>query len=369
MTRRRVINDGLPHRVYERRGQTTYSIGYKRKDGTWGFKLACPVSDQVAIKKLRRDAIRRALSLTIVGTEIETLGQLAKDWFSWQHELPAKSNSKRAASTLAENEREAKNLVEVFGEMAIVDIQAHHAYTYLDKCDALGRGPKGNKEIQLFQVILQRAVRKGIINVNPVHGVEKLSTEASTRYVDDSELSLALEVGKKCGGQAHRASLALALAFLCVRRSTEVLDADWSIVCAEGLLWTEGKTKANQVKKTVLINWSDQLREIVDELMKLDGLTQYPLSGHMIRTQDGSRYTRGGWKATLRRLMQACAVEAEKRGMQFKNFSMQDLRPKGVTDKLTKGHTDVKNATMHKSARMIEKIYDRRKKLVATPAG
>ena len=35
MNRRRERADGLPYRVYERRGARLYSIGYKKPDGTY----------------------------------------------------------------------------------------------------------------------------------------------------------------------------------------------------------------------------------------------------------------------------------------------------------------------------------------------
>lgn len=368
MTRPRKINDGLPHRLYERHGLKTYSIGFKRKDGTWAFRLACPLEDKRAVNRLRRDAIRRTLSFSSDGSNIETIAELVSDWIAWQDALPAKSTRKRAKSTMDENKREAENLVAVFGQMAIVDIRPHHAYSYLDKCDDLSRGPKGNKEVQLFQLILQRAVRNGIIDTNPLREVEKLPTSPSTRYVEHSELALALDVGKRAGGQLHRASLALAAGYLCLRRSTEVLSAEWSIVQPEGLLWTEGKTKGSSVKRTVLISWSDELQGVIDSLKNLDGYDETPQTGLIFKTQTGARYTRGGWKATLRRLMAACEEEAKARGVPFTKFNLQDQRPKGVTDKLNDGHTDVQDATLHKSERMVNEIYDRRKKLRATPA-
>ena len=368
MTRPRKLNDGLPYRVYERKGLKTYSVGYKRKDGRWAFRLTCSIEDKRAITQLRRDAIRRALSYSSSETEIETIDQLVKEWIRWQRSLPAKSRRKRAETTLAENEREAKQLLGVFGDLAIVDIQPHHAYTYLDKCDALGRGLKANKEIQLFELILQLAIRKGIIHSNPLRGVEKLPTTPSTRYVEDSELSLALEVGRRSGGQLFRASLALAIGYLCLRRSTEVLSAEWSMVLPEGLLWTNGKGKRASVKTHVLICWSDQLREVIDGLKQLDGYNATPPDGLIFKTQSGTRYTRHGWKATLRRLMDACELEAKVRDVPFARFNLQDQRPKGVTDKLKDGHADVQDATLHTSSRMINSVYDRRRKVVATPA-
>jgi len=368
MSRVRATHDGLPHRVYERCGKETYSIGYKRKDGTWAFRLSCPINEKNQIKRLRNEASKRALLYSEIGEEIQTLSELTSDWFKWQRALPAKSPNKRAESTLEENEREAKTLLSVFGEMLITDIRPHHAYSYLDKCDELGRGPKGNKEIQLFQLILNRAVRKGLIDSNPLRDVEKLRTTPSSRYVQDEELDLVLEVGAQKGGQLHRASLALAMGYLCVRRPGEVLAANWSMVQTDGLVWTETKTKGSQRKRNVTIHWTDKLKDIVDQVMELDGYSSYPIDGLIFKTQKGTRYTKGGWKKTLGRLMEACSIEAEARGVPFERFSLLDVRPKGVTDKLEAGHTDVQNATLHRSVKMIETVYDRRKSRSAAPA-
>lgn len=368
MSRVRATHDGLPHRVYQRHGVETYSIGYKRKDGTWAFRLSCPINDKNQIKRLRNEATKRALLYSETGEEIQTVSQLTADWFKWQRALPAKSPNKRADSTVEENEREAKTLMTVFGEMLITDIRPHHAYSYLDKCDELGRGPKGNKEIQLFQLILKRAVRKGLIDSNPLHDIEKLPTSPSTRYVKDEELELVLEVGAKKGGQLLRASLALAMGYLCLRRPGEVLEAKWSMVQPEGLVWTESKTKRNQTKRDVTIHWTPRMKNIIQQVMALDGHNCIPDEGLIFRTQNGTRYTKGGWKATLRRLMQACAIEAEARGIPFERFSLLDVRPKGVTDKLTAGHTDVQDATLHRSEKMIKTVYDRRKSRSAAPA-
>ena len=53
----------------------------------------------------------------------------------------------------------------------------------------------------------------------------------------------------------------------------------------------------------------------------------------------------------------------------FRHFSRQDCRPKGVTDKLYRGDTDTKDATLHSSDAMISRVYDRRAQKTSTPAG
>jgi len=82
---------------------------------------------------------------------------------------------------------------------------------------------------------------------------------------------------------------------------------------------------------------------------------------------NGQRYTKGGWKKTLSVLMNECVQEAQRRKIAFQPFSLQDCRPKGVTDKLTAGHDDTLDATMHSSERMVRQVYDRRRVRVAKP--
>ena len=58
--------------------------------------------------------------------------------------------------------------------------------------------------------------------------------------------------------------------------------------------------------------------------------------------------------------MKDCEVVAAERGIQFKAFSLQDCRPKGVSDKLADGQLDTQEATGHTSDKMIRQVYDRR---------
>jgi len=62
-------------------------------------------------------------------------------------------------------------------------------------------------------------------------------------------------------------------------------------------------------------------------------------------------------------------TEAGKRKLKFAPFSLQDCRPKGVSDKLERGDSDTVDATLHSNRRMIRNVYDRRRVRVAKPAG
>lgn len=66
-------------------------------------------------------------------------------------------------------------------------------------------------------------------------------------------------------------------------------------------------------------------------------------------------------------MMKHCAERAAKEHRPFQPFSLQDCRPKGVSDKLAKGDQDVMDATLHTSERMVRRVYDRRLIKVVKP--
>jgi len=135
-----------------------------------------------------------------------------------------------------------------------------------------------------------------------------------------------------------------------------------------GIVWTAAKRQRGQAVKTALIEWSPALRATIDEAL---AIKRHRLAGawYVFGNLGGQRYTKGGWKATLARLMTRCAEVAAERKIAFRPFSLQDCRPKGVSDKMARGDVDTVDATMHTSERMVRQVYDRRRVRVAKPAG
>lgn len=362
MIRRRENPDGLPYRVYERYGKWAYSIGYKLSNGKWAFRLQCPVHDRKAVDELKREAIQRAAQLTFIN-EGAGMSGVIDGWIQWQESLPASDLNKRAASTIAENKREAKNLKEAFGVFEPFQITMVHGYQYLDACVMAGRAAKGNKEISLLQVILEYAVRKGLIEANPLRGIRKNKTITTKRYVTDQEIDIAYKVGMEKGGTRLIVALALRTAWLCVRRSFEVRGITRDAITDAGIVWKDGKAKD---KPPVLIEWTPELRNTIQQAINIKR-NHVAGSMYIFGNMRGQKYTKGGWKAVLDDLMTDCIKHATKNGLEFKPFSLQDCRPKGVSDKLELGHKDVQTATGHTTDRMIGQVYDRRQVKKATP--
>ncbi len=217
MNRKRSDPDGLPYRVYERYCIRTYSIGYKQPDGTWVFRLKCPVGDKAKVAALRRDAIERAMKLRDGPPPEDTIAAWIDDWFRHQESLPLTSEDRRAESTLTENRREAAMLKKAFGHMRGADLERPDGYAYLDACRKTERPAKGNKEISLMRTILEFHVRRGRLKVNPFDGIEKIKTTVESRLVTDEEMALAVEMGRKLGGAKLITALALKTAWLCLK--------------------------------------------------------------------------------------------------------------------------------------------------------
>jgi hypothetical protein len=135
----------------------------------------------------------------------------------------------------------------------------------------------------------------------------------------------------------------------------------------EGIVWKAAKRQHGRAERFALIEWSDELRATVDEAI---AIKRCKLAGtwYAFGNLKGQRYTKGGWKATLSKLMTECAAEAKRRGTAFQRFSLQDCRPMGVSEKLDKGAADVIDATLHTSERMVRQVYDRRRVRTARPA-
>ena len=147
MSRHREKPDGLPYRVYERRGERVYSIGYKQVNGQWVFRYSCSVNDNKKIGELRRKAITESALLNHGVRSTGQTEELIDAWFTWQESLPTTDLKRRADSTLRENKREAKNLKLAFGNIDPAVITKTDGYTYLDACVQAGRPEKGPVEI------------------------------------------------------------------------------------------------------------------------------------------------------------------------------------------------------------------------------
>jgi len=357
MIGRRKRPDGLPFRLYPRYGKFKTSFGYKLDDGKWAFRLAAPTNNPDAVAAVRNEAIRRANDLNGDVVRAGTVEALVKRYFEWQVALPADSELRKAAGTLKENKREAKKLVAVFGKVRPAAIKPVHIYRYLADRAKKGAPAKANKEVALLSAVLEFGRRQGDLESNPCQGIKYNPTRPHDRVVTDAEIQLMREVARARGGSYHIMALCAYVAYLTVSRPDEMRSLPRQRITPEGVEIQIGKRKPGQVQRWRLVRWSPELKAAIDEALAL----QHTPGIYVFGNTSGQVYTRSGWTTNWSRLTGYCEKEAAERSIQFKRFTLRDMRPSAVTDRTDEGDERIVDATGHADGRMVAKIYDRRR--------
>lgn len=112
------------------------------------------------------------------------------------------------------------------------------------------------------------------------------------------------------------------------------------------------KRKKGRAEKFKLIEWSTELRSVIDEALSLQRTTSLYVFGN----SDGQPYTISGFNTNLRRLTDHTAIKAGKDGLAFTRFTLKDMRPAAVTDRVDQGDETITNATGHSSDRMVRQV-------------
>jgi integrase len=357
MIGRRTSPDGMPFRLYERKGKFKISYGYKMPNGTWEFRLTAPANDPEAVARIRREAIERADILNGNVSDTGTTEALIENYFKWQKSLPLDSEDRKAEVTLKENEYEKKRLIKSFGKTKPVHIKPVHIYKYLSGRAAQGAPAKANKEIALLSAILEFGRRTGELEANPCTGIKYNKTRPRQKYVESRDITFALKEARERGGSYLILALCLYTAYLTVSRPTEMRELTRQDVKEGGIQVTVGKRKRGQVQRHKLIEWSPALRAAVTEALQLQRTTSIYVFGNT----DGQVYTRSGWNTIWTRLMKYCEARATLEGVEFTRFTLADMRPSAVTDRMEGGDAAITDATGHSDGRMVAKVYDRRR--------
>jgi integrase len=153
------------------------------------------------------------------------------------------------------------------------------------------------------------------------------------------------------------AALCLRAAYRTVSRPDEMRKITRQAITAAGMEMPVGKRKKGQARKFNLIEWSIELRAVIDEALKLQRTSSLWVFGN----SNGQPYTTSGWNTNLRRLMEHARKRAEEEGGEFARFTQKDMRPAAVTDRVEKGDDAITNASGHSGDRMVRQVYDRRK--------
>lgn len=238
----------------------------------------------------------------------------------------------------------------------------------------------GNAQANRHTSCLSALFREAIgwhcgVQKNPCHELKRLPEAPRTRYVFDHEY-LAVR-----GVASAMMAAAMDLATITGQREDDLLKLpyeDPDVYTKEGIVFRPGKTKRRhprhgriiETSKIVIVEWSSELREVVDRLRSLGPQPSgnvVPIRPRLtlICNEDGQPYTGSGFRSNWHRLIQTCL-----NGRKLKNgrvtlepvlkeaFTFNDLRAKNATDE--EDFEEAHNRLAHSDRKTTQAVYVRK---------
>jgi integrase len=244
-----------------------------------------------------------------------------------------------------------QNLRLVFGTAPPSAVTAGHVFDYRNK-RAEKSVVQANREKSCLSAVFTAAVEWRIVKENPCRQVPKLEEPPRDRYVTDTEFTSVYRLA------SPMLQCAMDLATLTGQREGDLLRLSRSQLTQEGIVFRIGKSKRRhprhgkivETAKTVIVEWSPELRAVIERLKKLGPNLRVTL----ICSLEGRPYSESGFRANWHRLMQKALTER----VIAESFTFHDLRAKSASDE-----ADPRAATerlAHDDPRTTRKVYLRK---------
>lgn len=345
MGRRRQTNKHLPRRVYLKNG----SYWFVDALGKW-HRLASAHDESTMYRELSK-LVDRSSPVTTMRDLFERY-QLEK--------LPL-----LAPRTQSDYRGYIANLLPIFGDAPPKEVTAKYIYDYRNK-RAEKSVVQANREKSCLSAVFTAAVEWGVVETNPARQVAKIEEPSRDRYVTDAEFNAVYRLA------SPMMQCAMDLATITGQREGDLLRLpcrDPAVYTDQGIVFRPGKSKRKHPRhgrlvesvKTVIVEWSPELREVVARARKLGPDIRKTLISNM----EGKPFTESGFRSNWHRLQQA-ALKGRKKSngaVAFEpviggSYTFHDLRAKSASD-----DEDVNNATerlAHDDPRTTRKVYLRK---------
>jgi integrase len=178
----------------------------------------------------------------------------------------------------------------------------------------------------IISAVFTAAVEWQIVNDNPCRQVRKISEPSRDRYVTDAEFRAVYHLA------SPMLQCAMDLTTITGQRQGDLLRLSRNQLTDEGIVFRIGKSrrrhprhgKVVETAKQVIVEWSDELRAVIDRLKELGPHIRPTL----ICNLEGKAFTESGFRSNWHRLMQK-ALAARAIG---ESFTFHDLRAKSASD-------------------------------------
>lgn len=253
----------------------------------------------------------------------------------------------KAPSSYRQNIVQMKELRESFGCMHPEDITPVDVYKHLDN-RAKEAPVSANREKALLSHCFSMAIRWGIVGNNPCKDVKRITEKPRDRHVENNEYAAVQSVAPKI------VCYAMDFAYLTGQRIGDILKVMLTDLTDAGIQIVQSKGNG---KVKLILEWSDELRRCVDNIMKLPRSSTYSL--YLFCNEKGLPLTYNAfycrWRKARKKAIQEGLIDA--------SYTFHDLRAKSSTDDENRqaasdrlGHTDTK---------ITERVYNRKPKKVS----
>ena len=334
MGRRRKTDRHLPRRVVRQHGAFYFLRPYRDADGKHRNRWE-------HLGRSEADMWRAYAEIDIPDEPLSTLGAImdryVREWLET-----------RAEATRVDYLHALSFLRPVFGDVHPAAVKSAHCYQYQAK--RAKRAPvRANREIAVLQSVFKFAIRLGVVDRNPVAGVERLPEWPRERMPEAWEIAEFLVDAP-----------ALLRAYVPIKVLTGLRQGDMLALRRDQLTDDGIMIRAGKTGKRYLIEWSDELRAAVDLAVAgrtIPSVYVFATSTHRGGGKPGQRYTGSGFRSIWQRQMR----KTLKRGRLRESFTEHDLRAHTATElERLEGLRRVQDLLDHASERT-SKIYTRAK--------
>lgn len=257
----------------------------------------------------------------------------------------------KAPKTQTENRRALVRLRQVFGHMALPDLEPQHIYQYVDK---RGARTAAHREIEVLSHAFTKAVEWGLINKHPFKGEVRLQGEKPrTRYIEDWELAAVLSVSP----MRKRGSVLAVLAYIRLKILTGLRRGDLLRLRVVDLTTDGIRVDTSKTGKPIVYDWTPELRAVVDAALAARPVDIAPW---LFCTDKGKCYIdkvtgeARGWSSMWQRYMTRVLKETAV----TERFTEHDLRAKVASD--APSLERARQLLTHADSKITQRVYRRK---------
>lgn len=312
----------LPQNVYFKHGAYFYVKKTDDKKRKW-----------IRLSESLSDAMKQWSDLINDPIKIFTMSQLFDRYMI--DVAPTKS-----AASYKQNQIQMQNLRIFFGGMYPKDVNPVNIYKYLDIRSRKSKVAP-NREKSLLSHVFTMAIRWGVVNDNPCRNVKRLTERPRNRYVTDQEFFSVRNIAPE------KLKLIMDFAYLTGQRISDVLKIKISDLDDEGI-----KIEQNKTGKKLLILWSDELKDCVNNARKLPRSNLYSITLFCNRRGQQMTYDsfKSIWQKTIKKALEQNLIK--------EIFTFHDIRAKAASD--AKNVTHASELLGHSSESLTKKVYIRK---------